>query len=72
MPRQKRKPFRKSEGFLFELQHVPTQAMKPAISIPVEKDGKGFESFHVKDPDGFDVQICNKRVAGASREKRSR
>jgi catechol 2,3-dioxygenase-like lactoylglutathione lyase family enzyme len=21
--------------------------------------GKGFESFHVKDPDGFDVEICN-------------
>jgi catechol 2,3-dioxygenase-like lactoylglutathione lyase family enzyme len=21
--------------------------------------GKGFESFHVKDPDGFDLQICN-------------
>ncbi len=23
--------------------------------------GKGFESFHVKDPDGFDVQICNSK-----------
>lgn len=24
-----------------------------------ENDGKGFESFRVKDPDGWDLQICN-------------
>ena len=24
-----------------------------------DNDGKGFESFHVKDPDGFDLQISN-------------
>jgi catechol 2,3-dioxygenase-like lactoylglutathione lyase family enzyme len=24
-----------------------------------DADGKGFESFHVKDPDGFDLQISN-------------
>ena len=24
-----------------------------------DNDGKGFESFHVKDPDGFDLQIGN-------------
>ena len=24
-----------------------------------DDDGKGFESFHVKDPDGFDLQISN-------------
>lgn len=32
--------------------------------IPVaENDGKGFESFHVKDPDGFNVQISNGEFA---------
>jgi catechol 2,3-dioxygenase-like lactoylglutathione lyase family enzyme len=36
-----------------------------------DNDGKGFESFHVKDPDGWDVQISNgvgaeRRRAGGS------
>jgi catechol 2,3-dioxygenase-like lactoylglutathione lyase family enzyme len=26
---------------------------------PVAEDDKGFESFHVKDPDGWDLQIAN-------------
>lgn len=32
-----------------------TRGLNPVAA----KDGKGFESFHVKDPDGFDLQICN-------------
>jgi catechol 2,3-dioxygenase-like lactoylglutathione lyase family enzyme len=41
------------------------------LSPVADNDGKGFESFHVKDPDGFDLQISNgvgaqRRRAGGS------
>ncbi len=32
-----------------------------------DDDGKGFESFHVKDPDGFDLQIGNGNGLAKSR-----
>jgi catechol 2,3-dioxygenase-like lactoylglutathione lyase family enzyme len=32
-----------------------TRGMTPVA----DNDGKGFESFHVKDPDGFDLQVSN-------------
>src|SRR5205085_4338327 len=32
-----------------------------------DHDGKGFESFHVKDPDGFDLQIGNANGLAKSR-----
>jgi catechol 2,3-dioxygenase-like lactoylglutathione lyase family enzyme len=36
--------------------------------VPVpDNDGNGFESFHVKDPDGFDLQIGNGRKPNAVR-----
>lgn len=42
-------------------------ALKARGLTPVaDNDGKGFESFHIKDPDGFDVQISN----GAFAERR--
>ncbi|HZW88167.1 MAG TPA: hypothetical protein VFF12_03735 [Myxococcaceae bacterium] len=34
-----------------------------------DDDGKGFESFHVKDPDGWDLQIAN--ANGHSRARRA-
>src|SRR5260370_156236 len=34
------------------------------------KMGKGFESFRVKDPDGWDVQICNGN--GLTKARRSK
>lgn len=41
------------------------------LSPIADNDGQGFESFHVKDPDGFDLQISNgygrnRRRSGAS------
>jgi catechol 2,3-dioxygenase-like lactoylglutathione lyase family enzyme len=41
------------------------------LSPVADNDGKGFESFHVKDPDGWDLQISNgvgaqRRRAGGS------
>ena len=52
------------EGFGFSIepwnarsveQELRARGMKPVA----DNDGKGFESFHVKDPDGFDLQISN-------------
>jgi len=34
-----------------------------------DDDGQGFESYHVRDPDGWDLQICNGR--GLAAERRS-
>jgi catechol 2,3-dioxygenase-like lactoylglutathione lyase family enzyme len=52
------------DGFGFVIQPWNTQTVeaelqKRGLNPVADKDGKGFESFHVKDPDGFDVQICN-------------
>ena len=38
---------------------VEEELGKRDLNPVADKDGKGFESFHVKDPDGFDVQIGN-------------
>lgn len=36
-----------------------------------DNDGRGFESFHVKDPDGFDLQISNGNGHAKNRKARS-
>ena len=36
---------------------------------PVPDNKGGFESFHVKDPDGWDLQICNNKGLSAARRK---
>src|SRR5262249_49569265 len=36
---------------------------------PVADNKGAFESFHVKDPDGWDVQICNNKGLSAARKK---
>jgi catechol 2,3-dioxygenase-like lactoylglutathione lyase family enzyme len=38
---------------------VESELRKRGLTPVADNDGKGFESFHVKDPDGFDVQIAN-------------
>jgi catechol 2,3-dioxygenase-like lactoylglutathione lyase family enzyme len=52
------------DGFGFAIDNwnaktVEAELRKRGLDPVADKDGKGFESFHVKDPDGFDVQICN-------------
>src|SRR5207244_9533586 len=38
---------------------VEQELRKRGLSPVADDDGKGFESFHVKDPDGWDLQIAN-------------
>jgi catechol 2,3-dioxygenase-like lactoylglutathione lyase family enzyme len=38
---------------------VEAELQKRGLTPLADNDGKGFESFHVKDPDGFDLQISN-------------
>jgi catechol 2,3-dioxygenase-like lactoylglutathione lyase family enzyme len=52
------------ESFGFVIDHwdakkVEAELTKRALTPIADNDGKGFESFHVKDPDGFDLQIAN-------------
>ena len=37
------------------------RSRKRGLKPVADNDGKGFESFHVMDPDGFDLQIGNGR-----------
>ncbi len=52
------------ESFCFVIEpwdakSVEVELRKRGLSPVAENDGKGFESFHVKDPDGWDLQIGN-------------
>ncbi len=38
---------------------VQAELRKRGLTPVAENDGKGFESFHVKDPNGWDLQIAN-------------
>jgi catechol 2,3-dioxygenase-like lactoylglutathione lyase family enzyme len=38
---------------------VEAELRKRGLTPVADRDSAGFESFHVKDPDGFDVQISN-------------
>ena len=38
---------------------VEAELRKRGLNPVAENDGKGFESFHVKDLDGFDLQLSN-------------
>ena len=40
-------------------QVVESELRRRGLNPVTENDGKGFESFHVKDPDGWDLQISN-------------
>ena len=43
----------------WDTKKVEAELTKRGLKPVADNDGKGFESFHVKDPDGFDVQISN-------------
>lgn len=52
------------ESFCFAIDQwnaktVEAELRKRGLTPVADNDGKGFESFHVKDPDGFDLQISN-------------
>jgi|SRR6185437_8198507 len=54
------------DGFGFAIEPwnaktVEAELRKRDLNPVADNDGKGFESFHVKDPDGFDVQIGNSK-----------
>lgn len=54
------------EGFGFDIEpwnakSVEAELKKRGLAPVAENGPNGFESFHVKDPDGFDLQIGNGR-----------
>jgi len=62
------------EGFGFSIEPwnartVEQELRKRGLKPVADNDGKGFESFHVKDPDGFDLRIGNGRGYVAARKK---
>jgi catechol 2,3-dioxygenase-like lactoylglutathione lyase family enzyme len=64
------------EGFGFDIEPwntktVEAELRKRGLNPVAENDGKGFESFHVKDPDGFDLQLSNGQGYAKSRRVRA-
>ena len=62
------------DGFGFDIEPwnaktVEAELRKRGLNPVADNDGKGYESFHVKDPDGFDVQIGNGKGYTAARRK---
>jgi catechol 2,3-dioxygenase-like lactoylglutathione lyase family enzyme len=43
----------------WDTRKVEAELSKRGLNPVADHDGKDFQSFHVKDPDGFDVQISN-------------
>lgn len=50
---------------------VEAELTKRGLNPVADNDGKGCESFHVKDPDGFDVQITNGCMVKARRASKA-
>jgi len=46
---------------------IQAELQKRGLTPVAENDGKGFESFHVKDPNGWDLQISNGQGLAAAR-----
>jgi len=64
------------EGFGFTIEpwnpkSVERELRARGLTPVADNDGKGFESFHVKDPDGFDLQIGNGHRPNAAAAKPS-
>jgi catechol 2,3-dioxygenase-like lactoylglutathione lyase family enzyme len=63
--RGRREPVRAAvKSFCFGIEpwnarEIDAQLRKRGLSPVADNDAKGFESFHVSDPDGFDLQIGN-------------
>jgi catechol 2,3-dioxygenase-like lactoylglutathione lyase family enzyme len=52
------------ESFCFGIEpwdaaKIEAELRARGLTPVADNDGKGFESFHVKDPDGFDLQLSN-------------
>jgi catechol 2,3-dioxygenase-like lactoylglutathione lyase family enzyme len=43
----------------WDANNIEAELRKRGLVPVAENDGKGFESFHVKDPNGWDLQISN-------------
>jgi catechol 2,3-dioxygenase-like lactoylglutathione lyase family enzyme len=43
----------------WDAKHVEAELRKRGLTPVADNQGKEFQSFHVKDPDGFDLQISN-------------
>lgn len=43
----------------WDAKSVESELRKRGLTPVRDNDGQGFESFHVKDPDGWDLQISN-------------
>jgi catechol 2,3-dioxygenase-like lactoylglutathione lyase family enzyme len=59
-----------SLGFVIEpwnASKVEAELRKRGLTPVADNDGRGFESFHVKDPDGFDLQVSNGNGLAKSR-----
>src|SRR4051812_8069729 len=50
----------------WDAKRVETELKKRGLSPVADNHGNGFESFHVKDPGGFDLQVSN----GSRRNRR--
>jgi len=48
---------------------VEEELRKRSLMPVAENNGKGFESFHVKDPDGWDLQISNDKGLVQARKR---
>ena len=64
----------RGSGFSFVIEpwnavRVEAELRQRGLTPVAENDGHGFESFHVKDPDGWDLQLCNGN--GLSRDRRT-
>jgi catechol 2,3-dioxygenase-like lactoylglutathione lyase family enzyme len=51
----------------WDAKAVEAELRKRGLSPVSEDDGRGFESFHLKDPDGWDLQISNRNGLKRSR-----
>jgi catechol 2,3-dioxygenase-like lactoylglutathione lyase family enzyme len=51
-------------------REVEAELRRRGLAPVSDNDGHGFESFHVKDPDGFDLQISNGNGLAKSRRER--
>jgi catechol 2,3-dioxygenase-like lactoylglutathione lyase family enzyme len=43
----------------WDAKKVEAELRKRGLTPVADNDGKGFESFHIKDPDGWNVQVSN-------------
>jgi catechol 2,3-dioxygenase-like lactoylglutathione lyase family enzyme len=43
----------------WEPKKIEAELGKRGLTPVADNDGRGFESFHIKDPDGFDIQLSN-------------